>query len=171
MYRFRIMGVLVAAFAIQGGDLTYGTPPPGVIHENLSSLLQDSPVVIVGQVADISSGRAVESREEVLLFADVHINVEIRLKGTAPDSVVIEQLQGNGRVFTPEVGSRYNKGDRYLLFLRKIDDHYIPLPQGRYVLRRGRAHADMPGPLADNLNGTAESDLIGEILGRCKSGC
>ena len=161
-------GIAIVAFATAlgcgGGGQAIAARPPLPIHQDLQSLVQATPLIIVGKVADIQPGRVAGSGEGRLQFNDVRVMVEKRLKGNPPHEVVVEQVDMSRRVFISEVGPPYRRGERYLLFLgRGEGERYIPVIQGRYRLKGSTVDPLDPGPAADGLKGMAETKAIEEI--------
>lgn len=155
---------LMAALACEGGGSVSAVPPPGPIYQDLPSLVQAAPLIIVGKVVGIQPGRVAGEGEARLQFNDVQMGVERRLKGEPPAPLVVEQVAIAGRVLSPEVGPPYQRGERYLLFLRPGEPgRHITIPQGRYLLKGGTVHPIIPGPVADKLKGIEEAKLTEEI--------
>jgi len=163
---FRILAcaIFMIALGCGAGEQAIAARPPLPIHQDLQSLVQATPLIIVGKVVDIQPGRVAGSGEGRLQFNDVRVMVEKRLKGNPPHEVVVEQVDMSGRTFISEVGPPYRPGERYLLFLgRGEGERYIPVIQGRYRLKGGTVDPLDPGPAADGLKGVAEAKAIEEI--------
>jgi hypothetical protein len=122
-------------------------------------------IINLGKVEAIRPGRTAGEGEARLQFNDVQITVEKTLKGEPPIPLVVEQVAIAGRVLSPEVGPPYQRGERYVLFLRPGEPtRYITIPQGRYQLKGGTVHTTEVGPVADKMKGMAEAKFIEEIL-------
>lgn len=163
----RILTVLVSlavGIGCDGGGQVSPARPPGPIAQDLPSLVQAAPLIIVGKVVGIQPGRTAGEGEARLQFNDVQMSVERRLKGGPPAPLVVEQVAIAGRVLSPEVGPPYQRGERYLLFLRPGEPgRHITIPQGRYLLKEGSVHPTEPGPAADKVKGMDEAKFIEEI--------
>lgn len=156
--------VLMVVLGCGGGGQASAARPPLPIHQDLQSLVQDTPLIIVGKVVDIQPGRVAGSGEGRLQFNDVRVMVEKRLKGNPSNEIVVEQVDMSRQVVVSEVGPPYKRGERYLLLLRRGEgDRYITVIQGRYLLRRGVIEPLDPGPAADRLKSMAEAKVIEEI--------
>lgn len=154
----------IACLDSGGGKRVYAAPPPGLIVQDLLTLVGATPVIIVGKVVGIQTGRTSGEGDARLKFNDVRMSVERRLKGEMPPTVIVEQLAAAGRTVTSEVGPPYKRGERYLLFLRPGEDgRYISVTQGRYLLTKGAVHPTEPGLVADKFKGMDESSFIEEI--------
>src|SRR5712691_4306368 len=147
-----------------GGPTASSTPPPGPIAQDLPSLVQAAPLIIVGKVAEIQAGRTAGLGNAKMQFNDVRVSVEKRLKGGSPSAVVVEQADTTGRVFTSEVGPAYKVGERYVLFLRPGEgDRHVTVTQGRYLLSRGSITPVESGPAGDSVKGMDEGKFIQAI--------
>ena len=156
--------LLCALTQCKGPDKTSRTSASFQIPKDLSSLVQSVGVIVVGKVSGVPAGRTTGEGDARLQFNDVRITVEKRLKGDAPAEVVVEQLAAAGRTVTSEVGPRYERGERYVLFLRSGEGtRYVTSTQGRYLLRGGRVWPTEPGLVAENFKGMDEARFVGEI--------
>lgn len=159
-----LLFALVVSISCEVDDAVYAAPPPDQIHQDLASLVQAAPLIIVGKVVDIQLGRIAGEGEAQLQFNDVHVGVERLLKGEPPDPLIVEQVAVAGQVLTPAVGPPYKRGERYVLFLRKGEGRrHITITQGRYLLQGGTVHPTEPGLAADKMKGMDEAKLIEEI--------
>ncbi len=158
-----LAAVLTVGSACAGGWVA-AAPPPFPIAQDLADVVRVASLVVVGRVVDVRAGRSAGSGEARLQFNDVHVSVERRLKGDPPATIVLEQVAPAGRVFSPEVGSPYQPGERYVLFMRAGEGHWhVVLPQGRYRLERGTVHPIGPGPVAERTRGVDEARFVAEI--------
>jgi hypothetical protein len=159
-----LLALMAGVAGCGGGSAASAARPPLPIHQDLQSLVQATPLIIVGQVGGIQPGRTAGSGEGRLQFNDVRIGVERRLKGEPPPALVVEQVDVAGRILTLEVGPPYKRGERYVLFLQRGEgERFITAIQGRYKLKAGSVDPLVPGPVADNLKGMKEAKFIKEI--------
>ena len=159
-----LLALMAGVAGCGGGSAASAALPPLPIHQDLQSLVQATPLILVGQVAGLQPGRVAGSGEGRLQFNDVRVTVEKRLKGNPAAEIIVEQVDTTGRVFTSEVGPAYKRGERYLLFLRPGEgERYITTTQGRYLLKAGAVRPIDGGPVADNLKGKEEAQLIEAI--------
>lgn len=156
--------IFTVALGCGGGREAIAARPPLPIHQDLQSLVQATPLILVGQVAGIQPGRVAGSGEGRLQFNDVRVTVEKRLKGNPAAEIIVEQVDMSRRIFTSEVGPPYKRGERYLLLLQRGEgDRYITVIQGRYLLQRGVVEPLDPGPAADPAKGKDEASFIKAI--------
>ncbi len=161
---FGVLCFMMILSVWQDAPSTAVVPPPGPIAQDLAGLVQAASLIIVGEVIDIRPGRIAGPPEDRLQFNDVHVRVEKSLKGKAATVIIVEQVaMPAGEVFVG-LGPPYRRGERYLLFLTPgAGQRYVSVPQGRYLHRGGRMHALQPGPVADRLQGVAETALMAQI--------
>lgn len=153
-----------AASACSSPTQVSPTPAPFPVAQDLPSLIRDAPLIIVGRVTGIQPGRVAGEGEGQFRFNDVRITVEKQLKGKVSAEVLVEQLAKAGPTVTSEVGQPYEKGQRYVLFLRPGEGvRYIASTQGRYLLRDGAVQPTEPGPVADKLKGMDEAKFIARV--------
>jgi hypothetical protein len=161
----------MVVFGCGGGGHAVAARPPLPIHQDLQSLVQATPLIVVGKVISIQPGRVAGTGEGRLQFNDVHVKVEKQLKGSPSNEVIVEQVDMSRAVVVSEVGPPYKRGERYLLLLQRGEgDRYITVIQGRYLLRRGVVEPLDPGPAADRLKGLAEDKVVEEIDAIVKKG-
>lgn len=136
-----------------------GLRPPEQSPGGLAALTAAAPRVAVGRVTDITPGRTVEGPEPTR-FENVLVTVEQTLKGDAATTVTLEQLAG----VTP-ASPAMRRGERYLLFVRPRRDGpgWVVLPQGRVLLASGRARSMSPGPVATEVDGLDEAELLARV--------
>jgi hypothetical protein len=140
--------------------------PPGPVAEDLESLVEMSPVIIVGQVVGIQPGRSVETPEGPLEFNDVQVQIERPLKGDVSGDLIVEQLSLEEGVISPEIGPPYGEGERYVLFLTQGEgERYVTVSQGRYLIENGQIRSLQPGIVADEVNGMDAQQFINQIEG------
>ena len=122
-----------------------------------------APLVVVGKVAEIRTGRSAGTGEARLQFNDVRISVERRLKGTPPGTLVVEHV-ATGAGAASSAGPPYKSGERYVLFLQPGEDpRYVVIPQGRYQLVKKSVRPVGPGAVAEYAKGLDEAQFVGEI--------
>ncbi|MGI9039030.1 MAG: hypothetical protein ACR2GQ_09220 [Gemmatimonadota bacterium] len=129
------------------------------IAEGARALIESAPLIVTAEVADVATGRTTEG----LAFEDVRLAIARTLKGPIRETVTIEQANPGGRVLG---APSFATGEKYLLLLRPSRteaERHVPVPQGIYVLRNGRAEAMQPGPVADAWDGALVDDLLAEI--------
>ncbi len=161
-WTIKVVG-LTAVFAIAIAP-AFGARPPGPIHPDLESLVNAAPVIIAGTITDIKPGRIVGSGDERLAFNDVLVTVTTSFKGIEGASLVVEQVAGAEHVVSPEVGTPYRKGERYVLFLRQGEgQRYITVGQGRYELRDGSVRPLDSGPAADIVTSWDENRFVEKL--------
>jgi hypothetical protein len=155
---------LALTACVGGGQTALAARPPLPIHRDLRSLVEATPLIIVGRVMDIRPGRVAGSGEGQLQFNDVRVMVEKRLKGNPSHEVVVEQVDMSRSVVVSEIGPPYRRGERYLLFLERGEgDRYITVVQGRYLLKARSVHPLEPGPAADAMKGLEEGKALQAI--------
>lgn len=159
-----VVPALVAGVMFGLSGRGHPAPPPFSLVRDIPELVRSVPIIIVGKVTGIQPGRISGSGDSRLGFTDVRIRVEKSLKGSSPPKVAVEQVSGAGKKFTSEAGPPYYKGQRYLLFLRPGEGgNYIPIPQGRFFLEKGKIIPVGPGILADKVKGMSEARMIEKI--------
>ena len=169
MYRTGVFSLILALLIGSGGSgggLATAAPPPGSVAPDLPSLVRATPLIIVGKVLSLQPGRIAGEGEGRLQFNDVRVGVEKRLKGDAPETVVVEQVDmTRRRVLTPEVGPVYKPGERYVLFLSPGEGpRYITLGgQSRYLIDGQTVRAVGVGPVADQVKSADAAKFIEQI--------
>jgi hypothetical protein len=136
--------------------------PPGSVAGSLAELARTAPVIVLGSVTRTSPGRTVEGPEPTP-FEDVEVTVERALKGTPGASVLLEQVAATVPGLPP-----MRRGERYLLFVRpQMGDvgpgRFVLLSQGRLQLAGGRVRPITPGPVATEVQGLTEAELIARV--------
>ena len=169
MFRRRLFVVafLLAAIGIacHGGGTVSATRPPGrPIAQDLASLVQTAPLVLVGRVVDVQLGRVAGQGEARLQFNDVQVRMEKPLKGKPAAVIIVELVAAPRGEVLLGIGPPYRRGERYLLFLRPGEaPRYIAIHQGRYLLKDVRVWPTQAGPVADSAKGKATAKFIAEI--------
>ncbi|HAX98274.1 MAG TPA: hypothetical protein DCY12_05155 [Candidatus Atribacteria bacterium] len=109
-------------------------------HPDLKSLYVDADVVVYGEVAKEMPSR----KDSDLVFTDSEVNVIQYLKNPQTFSNVVIQQDGGTINNTEYINSDiplFKKGEKYLLFLKHIDDnrYYVMSPIALYEVKNGQA--------------------------------
>lgn len=163
---FSLLLLLAVATPTRGAAAAQGAPPvPGEVAMDLPSLVQGTPLVIVGKVMGIQRGRVAGEGEARLQFNDVQVSVERRLKGQSPATVTVEQVDMGGRtVLSPGIGPAFKVGERYVLFLSPGEGpRYVTGPQGRYRLEGRSVRPVGEGPVAEAAKGAEVAKFLEQI--------
>ncbi len=153
--------LLLGVSACKDAQPESSPPLPGPMR----NLVNQAPVILLGQVEDLSPGRVAGPPEDQLLFQNVRIGVDRLLKGRGVgESIVVEQVDPSGRVV---LGVRtYSQEERYVLFVRPSESEggiHVVLRQGRYLVEGETVRSTEPGPVANQVNGMQLDDFLAEV--------
>jgi hypothetical protein len=170
-----------------GQDPTQSSEAPGLGVDwdyrpaDLADLVDNSPAIVVAQVDAVRDGDPIvigppdpdTGAAPTAPTQRVDVHVTSAIDGQTPQTFTLFKLGGPGE--QPEGSPGYQVGERYLLFVRRrlTDDESAPNPDGTWLpvapdgrlerLPSGRLDAELPGPVADQLDGDTVSQARQEI--------
>jgi len=168
--------VLLALASEQAVTRTFDASPAPPRHlavwayhpEDPAQMARDVDAVAVATMVDVRPGRVVYASNDLgnVSFELDEFVVEQSVKGPgAGEALTVERTGGQPGELIPDYdGGGYDKGRRYLLFLRKQSStplYYLVHPQGRYVVGDdGLVTTTAEGPVAALLSGQPLKDVI-----------